>query len=152
MRKVFVLHSHANEVGSSTMPHKVNPINFENAESNLQISNALLHCLRSSLVTSRMQRDLTDSSMQRNINTAFGHSILAIKNINTGLAKLSVNHFVLDRELDENWEVLAEALQVVMRVCKIQEPARIQIHTTQSKPLQKAKPWTKQAFRKLFKS
>lgn len=150
MRKVFVLHSHANEVGSSTMPHKVNPINFENAESNLQISNALLHCLRSSLVTSRMQRDLTDSSMQRNINTAFGHSILAIKNINTGLAKLSVNHFVLDRELDENWEVLAEALQVVMRVCKIQGTCKDTDPYNTIKALTKGKTLDKTSFQEII--
>ena len=105
----------AGATGSSTMPHKVNPIRFENAEANLEISSALLDTLGSTLVTSRWQRDLTDSSSQRNIGVAFGHSLLAISNVAKGLARLDVAEAVLAADLDENWEVLAEAIQMVMR-------------------------------------
>ncbi|WP_346845303.1 adenylosuccinate lyase [uncultured Rothia sp.] len=101
--------------GSSTMPHKVNPIRFENAEANLEISNALLGTLGSTLIQSRWQRDLTDSSSQRNIGVAFGHSILAISNVAKGLARLDVAEDVIAEDLDQNWEVLAEAIQMVMR-------------------------------------
>ncbi len=109
-------------VGSSTMPHKVNPIRFENAEANLEVSNALLDVLGSTLVTSRWQRDLTDSSMQRNIGTAFGHSLLAIDNVRRGLAGLDVDATALARDLDGTWEVLGEAVQSVMRVQGLDQP------------------------------
>ncbi|WP_088319945.1 adenylosuccinate lyase [Kineosporia sp. R_H_3] len=109
-------------VGSSTMPHKVNPIRFENAEANLEVSNALLDVLASTLVTSRMQRDLTDSSMQRNVGTAFGHSLLAIDNARKGLAGLDVDAAALARDLDATWEVLGEAVQSVMRVHGLDQP------------------------------
>jgi adenylosuccinate lyase len=102
-------------VGSSTMPHKVNPIRFENAEANLEVSNALLDVLGQTLVTSRLQRDLTDSSMQRNIGTAFGHSLLAIDNVRRGLAGLDAAPTAMERDLDANWEVLGEAVQSAMR-------------------------------------
>jgi adenylosuccinate lyase len=105
----------AGATGSSTMPHKVNPIRFENAEANLEISSALLDTLGATLVTSRWQRDLTDSSSQRNIGVAFGHSLLAISNVAKGLERLDVAEAVLAADLDENWEVLAEAIQMVMR-------------------------------------
>jgi adenylosuccinate lyase len=101
--------------GSSTMPHKVNPIRFENAEANLEISNGLLDTLAATLVTSRWQRDLTDSSSQRNIGVAFGHSMLAISNVAKGLERLDVPAEVLAADLDQNWEVLGEAIQMVMR-------------------------------------
>jgi adenylosuccinate lyase len=101
--------------GSSTMPHKVNPIRFENAEANLEISNGLLDTLAATLVTSRWQRDLTDSSSQRNIGVAFGHSVLAISNVAKGLDRLDVAADVLAADLDQNWEVLGEAIQMVMR-------------------------------------
>ncbi len=101
--------------GSSTMPHKVNPIRFENAEANLEISNGLLDTLGATLVTSRWQRDLTDSSSQRNIGTAFGHSLLAISNVAKGLDRLDVAEAVLAQDLENNWEVLGEAIQMVMR-------------------------------------
>lgn len=101
--------------GSSTMPHKINPIRFENAESNLEISNALLDSLASTLVTSRLQRDLTDSSSQRNIGVALGHSLLAIDNATKGLGEIELNQAVLDSDLSENWEVLGEAIQTVIR-------------------------------------
>ena len=102
-------------VGSSTMPHKVNPIRFENAEANLEVSNALLDVLASTLVTSRLQRDLTDSSMQRNIGTAFGHSLLAIDNVARGLAGLDAVPEAMAADLDANWEVLGEPVQSAMR-------------------------------------
>jgi adenylosuccinate lyase len=105
----------AGATGSSTMPHKVNPIRFENAEANLELSNAILDSLSSTLVTSRMQRDLTDSSAQRNIGLGFGHSLLAIDNTIRGLGEVELSTAVLESDLAENWEVLAEAIQTVIR-------------------------------------
>jgi adenylosuccinate lyase len=102
-------------VGSSTMPHKVNPIRFENAEANLEVSNALLDVLGSTLVQSRLQRDLTDSSMQRNIGTAFGHGLLALDNVARGLAGLDAVPEAMAADLEANWEVLAEPIQSAMR-------------------------------------
>lgn len=107
-------------VGSSTMPHKVNPIRFENAEANLEVSNALLDVLATTLVTSRLQRDLTDSSMQRNIGTAIGHSLLAIDNIGRGLSGLDAAPQAMAADLDGNWEVLAEPIQSAMRALAAQ--------------------------------
>ncbi|MDR7373214.1 adenylosuccinate lyase [Kocuria rhizophila] len=101
--------------GSSTMPHKVNPIRFENAEANAEISCSLLDTLAATLVTSRWQRDLTDSSSQRNIGVAFGHSLLAISNVVKGLGRLDVAEATLAEDLDQNWEVLGEAVQTAMR-------------------------------------
>ena len=102
-------------VGSSTMPHKVNPIRFENAEANLEVSSALFDVLGSTLVTSRLQRDLTDSSMQRNIGTAFGHSVLAMDNVGRGLAGLDPVPGAMAKDLESNWEVLGEPIQTAMR-------------------------------------
>ncbi|MGX5692926.1 adenylosuccinate lyase [Dermacoccus abyssi] len=102
-------------VGSSTMPHKVNPIRFENAEANLEVSGALLDVLGSTLVTSRLQRDLTDSSMQRNIGTAFGHSVLAMDNVARGLGGLDPVPGAMAKDLEANWEVLGEPIQTAMR-------------------------------------
>ncbi len=102
-------------VGSSTMPHKVNPIRFENAEANLEVSTALFDVLGSTLVQSRLQRDLTDSSMQRNIGTAFGHSLLALDNVGRGLAGLDAVPEAMASDLDANWEVLGEPIQSAMR-------------------------------------
>ncbi|MEQ6896065.1 adenylosuccinate lyase [Microbacterium sp. KR10-403] len=105
----------AGATGSSTMPHKINPIRFENAEANLEISGGLFTTLASTLVTSRMQRDLTDSTTQRNIGVAFGHSLLALDNLLRGLDTISLSREVLLADLDANWEVLAEAIQTVVR-------------------------------------
>ncbi|SEB71933.1 Adenylosuccinate lyase [Paramicrobacterium humi] len=105
----------AGATGSSTMPHKVNPIRFENAEANLEISSALLDSLAATLVTSRMQRDLTDSTTQRNIGVAFGHSLLALDNIERGLREVDLDRSALLADLDANWEVLGEAIQTVIR-------------------------------------
>ncbi|MGN8244288.1 adenylosuccinate lyase [Cellulomonas soli] len=118
-RGVFIQVPVAGATGSSTMPHKVNPIRFENAEANLEMSCALLDTLSATLVTSRLQRDLTDSTTQRNIGPAFGHSMLAIDNVRRGLAALNVDAAMLARELDENWEVLGEPVQSAMRAAAV---------------------------------
>ncbi len=107
-------------VGSSTMPHKVNPIRFENAEANLEVSSALFDLLGSTLVQSRLQRDLTDSSMQRNIGSAFGHSLLALDNASRGLSGLDAVPEAMEADLDANWEVLGEPVQSAMRVLAAQ--------------------------------
>lgn len=103
------------EVGSSTMPHKINPIQFENAEGNMGISSALLIFLSTKLPISRMQRDLTDSTTLRNQGTALGHSYLSIKNVLRGLTRINVNKEQAKKELNANWVVLAEAIQVILR-------------------------------------
>ncbi|MFD3443472.1 adenylosuccinate lyase [Microbacteriaceae bacterium 4G12] len=105
----------AGATGSSTMPHKINPIRFENAEANLELSNALLDSLSATLVTSRLQRDLTDSTTQRNVGVALGHSVLALDNIRRGLGELDVDRALLAKDLDGNWEILGEAIQTVIR-------------------------------------
>ncbi len=105
----------AGETGSSTMPHKVNPIRFENAEANMELSSALLESLAQTLVTSRLQRDLTDSTTQRNIGVAFGHSLLALDNIRRGLKEIERDDERLLSDLDSNWEILGEAVQTVVR-------------------------------------
>jgi adenylosuccinate lyase len=105
----------AGATGSSTMPHKINPIRFENAEANLELSSALLDSLAATLVTSRLQRDLTDSTTQRNIGVALGHSLLALDNILRGLGEIAVNTVRLEKDLDDNWEILGEAIQTVIR-------------------------------------
>jgi adenylosuccinate lyase len=103
------------EVGSSTMPHKVNPIDFENSEGNIGVANALLRHLADKLPVSRWQRDLSDSTAQRNIGTALGHTLLAYASAQRGLGKLQVDSQRLAADLEQNWEVLAEAVQQVMR-------------------------------------
>jgi adenylosuccinate lyase len=112
----------AGEVGSSTMPHKVNPIDFENAEANAGISSALLEHLATKLAVSRMQRDLSDSSAIRNMGPAVGHSGLALSSVRKGLGKVSPAPEVMAAELDGQWEVLAEAIQTVMRRYGLPEP------------------------------
>jgi len=112
----------AGEVGSSTMPHKVNPIDFENSEANAGIANALLEHLASKLAISRWQRDLTDSSALRNMGAAVGHGYLAVSAATRGLGKVSVDEGALARDLDNNWEVLAEAVQTVMRAAGLENP------------------------------
>jgi adenylosuccinate lyase len=105
----------AGEIGSSTMPHKVNPIDFENAEGNLGIANALLRHLSEKLPISRWQRDLTDSTVLRNMGVALGYAVLAYQSLMTGLNKLELNEEALAADLDAAWEVLAEPIQTVMR-------------------------------------
>lgn len=110
------------EVGSSTMPHKVNPIDFENAEGNLGLANAVLDHLAHKLPVSRWQRDLTDSTVLRNMGVGFGHTHLALSSLLKGLGKLEVDQDALATDLDNAWEVLAEAIQTVMRRHGVPEP------------------------------
>ncbi len=112
----------AGEVGSSTMPHKVNPIDFENAEGNLGLANALLGHFAEKLPISRWQRDLTDSTVLRALGTAFGHSLVALESLKKGLSKLNVNAERIAADLDNSWEVLAEAVQTMMRRYGLPEP------------------------------
>ncbi|EIJ41159.1 adenylosuccinate lyase [Beggiatoa alba B18LD] len=110
------------EVGSSTMPHKVNPIDFENAEGNLGIANALMEHLANKLPISRWQRDLTDSTVLRTLGVGFAHSVIAYESCLKGVAKLEINEALLSADLDNNWEVLAEPIQTVMRRYQIEQP------------------------------
>lgn len=107
------------EVGSSTMPHKVNPIDFENAEGNLGLANAIFRHLSEKLPVSRLQRDLSDSTVERNIGIAYGYTILSFRSLLTGFKKLEVNERKIYEDLEDNREVLAEAIQTVMRKCKV---------------------------------
>lgn len=109
----------AGEVGSSTMPHKVNPIDFENAEGNFGLANAVLRHLSEKLPISRMQRDLSDSTVLRNIGVGFGYTVLAIKSLMNGLKKVEIDEKRLDENLEGNWEVLTEAIQTMLRKYKI---------------------------------
>ena len=104
-----------NEVGSSAMPHKVNPIDFENAEGNLGIANALFSFLSSKLPVSRLQRDLTDSTVLRNIGVPFSHTLIALASMEKGLHKLEVNETAIENDLNDNWAVVAEAIQTILR-------------------------------------
>ena len=103
------------EVGSSAMPHKVNPIDFENAEGNLGIANALYEHLSAKLPISRLQRDLTDSTVLRNVGVPLSHSFLALRSVEKGLGKLLLNQQKMDDDLERNWAVVAEAIQTVLR-------------------------------------
>ena len=114
-RGILVQKTVDGEVGSSTMPHKINPIQFENAEGNMGIANALLNHLAAKLPISRMQRDLTDSTTLRNQGVALGHSYLALNNIAKGLGRITINKIQMENELDNHWEVLAEAIQTILR-------------------------------------
>jgi len=112
----------ANEVGSSAMPHKVNPIDFENAEGNLGIANAFFQYFSAKLPISRMQRDLTDSTVTRNTGVPFSHSLIALKSIAKGWNKLQLNEKMLNQDLEDNWAVVAEAIQNIMRREKYPKP------------------------------
>merc|ERR1712039_326576 len=105
----------AGEVGSSTMPHKVNPIDFENSEGNIGVSNALLHHFAEKLPVSRMQRDLSDSTVLRGLGTAFAHALIAYEATLRALGRITVNGAAMDAELDSAWEVLAEPAQTLLR-------------------------------------
>jgi adenylosuccinate lyase len=110
------------EVGSSTMPHKVNPIDFENAEGNLGLANALLRHMSDKLPISRWQRDLTDSTVLRNMGVALGYAVLAYQSLATGLSKLEINEPAIAADLDSSWEVMAEPIQTVMRRFGLPQP------------------------------
>jgi len=118
----FKQQTRQNEVGSSAMPHKVNPIDFENAEGNLGVANALLEHLANKLPVSRLQRDLTDSTVLRNIGVPFAHTILAFRSIEKGLGKLVLNAARIEEDLDNNWAVVAEAIQTILRRENFPEP------------------------------
>ncbi|MCK9532456.1 MAG: lyase family protein, partial [Gammaproteobacteria bacterium] len=112
----------AGEVGSSTMPHKVNPIDFENSEGNLGVANALMDHMAAKLPISRWQRDLTDSTVLRNMGVGIAYSLIAYQSSMKGIGKLEVNPAALAADLDQNWEVLAEPIQTVMRRYGIEKP------------------------------
>ena len=118
----FIQKTVAGEVGSSTMPHKVNPIDFENAEGNLGLANALLTHLAEKLPISRWQRDLTDSTVLRNIGVGIAHTLISLESTLKGLSKLELNPSTLEADLDGNWEVLAEPIQTVMRRYGVEKP------------------------------
>ena len=104
-----------NEVGSSAMPHKINPIDFENAEGNLGVANSTFIYLSQKLPISRLQRDLTDSTTLRNVGVPFAHTIIAFKSLNKGLSKLLINKDKISKDLEENWSVVAEGIQTILR-------------------------------------
>jgi adenylosuccinate lyase len=135
----------AGEIGSSTMPHKVNPIDFENSEGNLGLANSVLRHMADKLPVSRMQRDLTDSTVLRNIGVGFGYALLAYDSCLKGLNKLEVNPQRLAQDLDANWEVLAEPVQTVMRRYGIENPYE------QLKELTRGKGITREALQEFVK-
>lgn len=139
----FKQKSFANEVGSSTMPHKVNPIDFENAEGNLGIATALYEHMICKLPISRWQRDLSDSTVLRNMGVAIGHTLLAIQSTCKGLLKLEPNLAAIEADLDNHWEILAEPIQTVMRRFKIEQPYEQLKAFTRGKAIDKS---TLQAF------
>jgi len=128
----------AGEIGSSTMPHKVNPIDFENSEGNIGLSNALLRHMAEKLPVSRMQRDLTDSTVLRNMGVAFGYASLAFSSTLKGLGKLELNEAKLSADLDNAWEVLAEPIQTVMRKAGIEKPYERLKELTRGKKIDQA--------------
>jgi adenylosuccinate lyase len=134
----------AGEIGSSTMPHKVNPIDFENAEGNLGIANAIFNHLSLKLPISRWQRDLTDSTVLRNLGVGFAHSLIAYQSLLKGLNKLEVNADVIENDLNNSWEVLAEPIQTVMRRYGIENPYE------KLKELTRGKTITQQAFKEFI--
>ena len=111
----FILKKKEGEVGSSTMPHKINPINFENSEGNLYMANSLLNMMSQKLPISRLQRDLTDSTITRNIGVALSYSLLAYQSLEAGLSKIDINTNALNKDLDDNWCILTEAIQCIMK-------------------------------------
>ncbi len=118
----FTQKTRPGEVGSSTMPHKINPIDFENAEGNLGLANALLEHLAAKLPVSRWQRDLTDSTVLRNLGVAFGYTAIALASTQKGIEKLQLNHAEINHDLEQNWSVLAEPIQTVMRRYGVAQP------------------------------
>jgi adenylosuccinate lyase len=128
----------AGEVGSSTMPHKVNPIDFENSEGNLGMANAMFEHFSAKLPVSRLQRDLTDSTVLRNVGSAIAYSVLSYKNCIQGLHKLELNPLALEQDLDNNWELLAEPIQTVMRKYKVEKAYEKLKELTRGKKINKA--------------
>ncbi|HKL21164.1 MAG TPA: adenylosuccinate lyase, partial [Tichowtungia sp.] len=128
----------AGEVGSSTMPHKVNPIDFENSEGNIGLANSILRHLSEKLPVSRLQRDLTDSTVLRNMGVAFGYALLAYRSTLKGLGKLELNEAKLAADLDNAWEVLAEPIQTIMRKAGIENPYEKLKELTRGKTIDEA--------------
>jgi adenylosuccinate lyase len=133
-------------VGSSVMPHKINPISFENSMANAKLSNAIFECLISNLEISKMQRDLSDSSLLRNIGVGYSYSMIAIKQIIKGLSRVSANKTLLEEELENNPEVLAEAIQTVLRKNKYNDAYE------KLKELTRGKEVTKEEIKEFIKS
>lgn len=129
----------AGEIGSSTMPHKVNPIDFENAEGNLGIANAIMQFLSRQLPTSRWQRDLVDSTLMRNLGVCFGHALVAYQSLMKGLGKLELNEACLEADLMNHWEVLTEAVQTVMRRYGCENPYEKLKELSRGKPVDQQK-------------
>ena len=136
---IFILKTIKNEVGSSTMPHKVNPIDFENSEGNIGLANSMLNFFAEKLPISRMQRDLSDSTVLRNIGVAFGYSVISYKSTLKGLEKITPNKSKINQELDMNWAVLSEAVQTVMRLENIENAYEKLKELTRGKILNKEK-------------
>ena len=113
------------EIGSSAMPHKVNPIDFENSEGNLGLANSLFNHLSSKLPVSRLQRDLTDSTVSRNIGVPIAHTIISLNSILIGLNKIEIDKSKIDKDLDNNWAVISEAIQTILRRENIKNPYQI---------------------------
>ncbi|MDP6917290.1 MAG: adenylosuccinate lyase, partial [SAR86 cluster bacterium] len=125
------------EVGSSTMPHKVNPIDFENAEGNLDLANSIFHFLSSKITKSRWQRDLSDSTSMRNIGSCFAYTLIALSSLIKGINKLEVNKEVINQDLENAWEVLTEAIQTVMRKYHIKDGYEIMKKISRGKTIEK---------------
>lgn len=134
---IFILKTIKNEVGSSTMPHKVNPIDFENSEGNIGLANSMLNFFAEKLPISRLQRDLSDSTTLRNIGVAFGYSVISYKSTLKGLKKITPNKNKINEELDNNWIVLSEAVQTVMRLENIENAYEKLKDLTRGKNLKK---------------
>ena len=120
--EIFALKVNVDEVGSSTMPHKVNPIDFENAEGNLLLSNSQFTFLAEKLPISRLQRDLTDSTVTRNIGVPISHTLIALESIKKGMAKIDVNKLKIEKDLENNWAIVSEAIQTILRRENISKP------------------------------
>ena len=136
---IFILKPIKNEVGSSTMPHKVNPIDFENSEGNIGLANSMLNFFAEKLPISRMQRDLSDSTTLRNIGAAFGYSVISYKSTLKGLNKITPNNNKINDELDNNWAVLSEAVQTIMRLENIENAYEQLKNLTRGKNLNQEK-------------
>ena len=136
---IFILKPIKNEVGSSTMPHKVNPIDFENSEGNIGLANSMLNFFAEKLPISRMQRDLSDSTTLRNIGAAFGYSVISYKSTLKGLNKITPNNNKINEELDNNWAVLSEAVQTIMRLENIENAYEQLKNLTRGKDLNQEK-------------
>ena len=136
---IFILKPIKNEVGSSTMPHKVNPIDFENSEGNIGLANSMLNFFAEKLPISRLQRDLSDSTTLRNIGAAFGYSVISYKSTLKGLNKITPNNNKINEELDNNWAVLSEAVQTIMRLENIENAYEQLKNLTRGKNLNQEK-------------